>query len=414
MRKIIASLDIGSDNIKLVVGESFENRLHILGASKVPTKGLERGRLVDEEALVTEIRKAVDEISETLGVSVTKCVLTIGMQKVRIIKAASAVKIKNEMHQITTADVQNVMAKCADGKVPDEYCLVSVLPVEFTVDGDIVTKHPVGTESENLGLKAVIVSSPKDHVSDMLNIVNKAGLKVLDVVPSSVCDYYAYRSQKTDKSSGVIINLGSEYSTVSLFEEGMLAGANTFKNGGQNVINDISFVCKIDESDARAIYTDIVLASTKLANPNEYRLVTNYEGHEVRLNQYEMSEIASSRIVDILNLAKKQINILTKREISYIIVTGGLSELRDFNYCLDAEFGKNATLGRLNLIGARDNSYSGAVGAIMLFEERMEIRGKIVSIFSNEDLEDMKTGGKESSTNNNSLLGKVFGYFFDN
>ena len=81
---------------------------------------------------------------------------------------------------------------------------------------------------------------------------------------------------------------------------------------------------------------------------------------------------------------------------------------------VDSEFGKRATIGKLNLIGARDNSYTSAVGAIKLYDERLETKGKALSIFSNEELEDMKLGDKETNTNNNSLLGKVFGYFFDN
>lgn len=414
MRKIISSIDIGNDSIKLVVGEFFENRLHILSASKVETAGLERGKIVDEQALVLSIKKAVKDASETLGIVVEKCVLGLNMVSARINKSASAIKIKNETHTITSSDVQDVMAKCADGKVPEEYVLVSVIPVEFTIDGDLVTKRPAGQVSENLGLKAIVVSSPKDYVSDMLDIVNKAGIKVLDVVPNAMSDYYAFRTSTTDETSGIIVNLGAEIATISTFERGLLTNTATVKNGGHNIINDISFISKIDDSDAKAIYWDIVLASPKLANPNEYRLVTNYDGEEVKLNQFEMSEIAQSRIIDILNLVKKQINILTKSEISYIIVSGGLTELRDFNYCLDAEFGKKATLGKLNLIGARDNSYSSAVGTIKLYNERLELKGKTVSIFSNEDLENMNSGGQETNTSNNTLLSKVFGYFFDN
>lgn len=414
VRKIIASIDIGSDSTKLVVGEFFDNRLHILSASKTETKGIERGKIVDENAVIASIKEAVDESSKMLGVTVEKCVLCLNMVGTRINKSASAIKIKDATKTISGSDVQNVISKCVDGKIPEDYALVSVLPVEFTIDGDVVTTHPVGQVSENLGLKALVVSSHKDYVSEMLDIVNKAGLKVLDVVPSAVCDYYALKNASTDVTYGVVVNLGAEIGTVSIFDQGMITEVSTFRNGGKNIVNDISFVCKIDESDAKAIYNDITLASSKLANPNEYRLVTNYDGEEVKLNQYDMSEIATSRIVDILNLVKKQINILTKSEISYIIVSGGLTELRDFNYVVDSEFGKRATIGKLNLIGARDNSYTSAVGAIKLYDERLETKGKALSIFSNEELEDMKLGDKETNTNNNSLLGKVFGYFFDN
>lgn len=414
VRKIISSIDIGSDSIKLVVGEIFEKRLHILSASKTESKGIERNRIVDEEALIDSVKRVVSESSESLGVSIEKCVLTLNMVSSVINKSAAAIKIKNEDGIITGKDVETLINKCADGKIPEDYCLVSILPVEFTIDGDVRIDRPVGNKSENLGLKAIVVSSPKDYVSRMLDIVNRAGLKVLDVLPSSLCDYYAFKSDFNDATDGVVVNLGAELATVSYFESGTLTKTATFRNGGHNIVSDISFICKIDERDAAAIYKDIVLASPKLANPNEYRIVEGLEGKEVKLDQLEMSEIAHSRVVDILNLVKKQINILTKPEFSYIIVSGGLTELRDFNYALAEEFNKKATLGKLNLIGARDNSYSVAVGAIKLYDEKLEIRGKAVSIFTRAELDTMKNSNRDFNANNNTLLNKVFGIFFDN
>ena len=43
MRRIIASLDIGSDTIKLVVCELYNNKLHLLAASSVKSKGIKKG-----------------------------------------------------------------------------------------------------------------------------------------------------------------------------------------------------------------------------------------------------------------------------------------------------------------------------------------------------------------------------------
>lgn len=414
MRKIISSMDIGSDSIKLVVGEIFENRLHILSASKVQSSGIERGKIVDEESVISAIKKAVLEVSNTLGVKIEKCILGLDMINAKLAKSGSAIKIKNEDRTITGDDVAELLSKCADGKVMNDYVLVSVVPVEFTIDNDKVVERPIGVVSENLGLKAIIVSSPKSYVSSMLDIANKSGLKVIDVVPNAIGDYYTFKTSSSDESVGAIVNLGAEISTVSIFNKGILTNTNVFPLGAKNIVKDISFVSKIDEKEAEAIYKDLVLGNSKLANPNEYRIVVDLEGNEVKLNQFDMSEIASSRIEEILNLAKKQINILTKREISYIIVSGGLTELRDFGLSLEAQFGKDASIGKLNLIGVRDNSYSSAVGIIKYFSDKLELKGKAFSIFSSNDLENLNTGGREVNINSDSLLGKVFGYFFDN
>lgn len=414
MRKIISSIDIGSNSVKLIVGEMFENRLHILSASKVDSHGIEKGKIVDEDAVVTSIEKAITDASNKIGIQIEKCILGLNMVDVKLAKSGYAIKIKNADHVITGEDIQELMNRCADGKVPKDYALVSVIPVEFTIDGDKVVKEPAGKVSENLGLKAVIISSPKDYVSTMLDLVNRAGLKVIDVVPNAVSDYYTYRTNETDNQVGALINLGSEVSTVSIFNRGILTNTTTFPLGGKNIIKDISFISRIDDKEAKAIYYDLVLANTRLANPNEYRIVANVDGEEIKLNQFDVSDIASSRLEEILNLSKKQINVLTKKKISYIIVTGGLTELRDFGLTVENQFGKDAEVGRLNLIGARDNSYSSAVGTLKFFDKRLELKDKEFSIFRERDLNDMNIMGHNLSTNNESLLGKVFGYFFDN
>ncbi len=413
MRKIISSIDIDSDSIKLVVGEFFENRLHILSASKVINYGIEKGKVVDEESVVDSIKKAIQEVSNELGVEIEKCILGLDMTGARLAKSAGAVKIKNEQHKIMGSDVNDVMIATADGKVLDNYVLVSVVPVEFTVDGDRAIKRPIGIESENLGLKSIIVSSPKDYVSSMLDIVNKAGLKVIDVVPNAMGDYYMFKNQTTASSVGAIINLGSEASSVTVFNKGIITNTSVFPLGSKNIIKDIAFVHKIPDAEAQAIYQDLVLANGRLANPNEYRIVVNLDGEELRLNQYEVSEIASYRIEEILNLAKKQTNVLTKREISYIIVTGSLSELRDFNLALENVFGKKAILGKMNILGVRDNSYSSTVGIIKYFDEKLELKGKSVTMVSEKSLSNVYIDSSQAESKS-SLLGKVFGYFFDN
>lgn len=374
---------------------------------------MEAGKIVDDYSVVLSIKSAVEEVSNTLGVKFDKCILGLNMMNARLCKSAAAVKINTDPSIITGKSVEDVLSKCADGRVPLDYVLASVVPVEFTIDGDSIVKKPVGIESTNLGLKGIVVSSPKDYVSEMLDIVNRAGLKVLDVVPNSLGDYYAHRTPEMDKSIGAVVNLGYDSTTVSIFNKGIITNSNSFPLGVRNIIKDISFVSKIGDKEASAVYRDIVLANSKLSNPNEYRIVVDLEGEEIQLNQYDMSEVAASRIEEILNLVKKQINVLTKKEISYIIVVGTLTELRDFNLALERVFGKEATLGRVNLLGARDNSYSSAVGIIQYYEARMELKDRSFSIFNQNELENMASSSKEI-VNNSSLLSKVFGYFFDN
>ena len=59
VKKIYASLDIGSSSIKLLVGEVINTNVQVLFASSIPSHGVKKGVIIDEEALKQDIIKLV-------------------------------------------------------------------------------------------------------------------------------------------------------------------------------------------------------------------------------------------------------------------------------------------------------------------------------------------------------------------
>ena len=132
----------------------------------------------------------------------------------------------------------------------------------------------------------------------------------------------------------------------------------------------------------------------------------------IKINQYEVSEIVYSRIREILELSKKQINLLTKKDISYIIITGGTTEIEGFAKVYREIFGKNLELSKVNELGVRNNKYSSALGLIKLYAEKLKFRGLIASTINEAAQEELFS--EKRKIDGNSLLGKVYSYFFDN
>lgn len=412
MRKIVSSIDIGSDTIKLVVGEFIGEHLHILCANKTSSAGIENGKVVDIEKLSESIKKAVDFGSSTIGIDIKKVILGINMQNSKLIKTKGLIDIDSENHIITGSNVEAVIKKSAVGLVDEGYVLLGIIPIRFILDNEKIVKDPNGMKSTHLGVQSIAVISSKDYVSSVMKAIDNIGVKVVDIIPNALGDYYSFKDDKLDEAAGAVINIGHEQTSISIFNRGILANNKTYKIGGENIVRDIAFLNKIDFKTSEEIYKDIVLGSKELANPKERREVSSLDGKLITINQCDASAIAASRIEEILNLAKKQINILTKKEISYIIVTGGLTELKDFNLTMEKVLGKNSLLGALNIIGARDNSYVSAIGILKYFEEKASLRRIAFSMFKDNEIERMNN--KDNKANGNtSLLGKVFGYFFD-
>ena len=70
MKKIYTSVDIGSETIKVVVCELFKNRLNLLAASSVKSKGIKKGVIVSIEDARKSLSEAFDEIEIMLGIKI--------------------------------------------------------------------------------------------------------------------------------------------------------------------------------------------------------------------------------------------------------------------------------------------------------------------------------------------------------
>ena len=104
---------------------------------------------------------------------------------------------------------------------------------------------------------------------------------------------------------------------------------------------------------------------------------------------------------------------LTKREIRYIIVTGGISELAGFQYLVDNVLGNIARVSDIPVMGLRHNKYSSVYGIIKYFDDKLALRGKSYDMISDSDKEVLISTGQKVIVNDN-LVSRVFGHFFDN
>ena len=144
--------------------------------------------------------------------------------------------------------------------------------------------------------------------------------------------------------------------------------------------------------------------------PNE---ITNKLSEDIKINQYELSEVVMARLEEILVLARKEINVLTNREVDYILITGGTSSMNNFSLIAEDVLGDKTIIGDIRLVGLRNNKFSVAVGNIAYFISKQKLKGKLFSLISREDMEQLSSNKKNLvDVSNESMLGKVFGYFF--
>ena len=409
MKEIISSLDIGSSTIKLVVCEVYKNETNVLAVSEVKSKGVKKGIIVNPEETIISLREVFSRCEDMLNIKINKVLLTIPSYYAEFLMTDAKIDIVHENNLINGDDIVRVLQACVYNKIPNNKELVNITHIEFKVN-DKKVKDPKGIESTNLSCKALISLVPKKNVYTAVSLLENIGVSIVDINFGGVCDYYEFKNKELDSKNVSVINIGEEKTEVSIFKKGILVDTENIEIGGRSIDRDICYIYDINKIEARKLKEKFALASKRNASTSwSEDVVTNNE-ETIKINQYEISEIISSRVKEILDLAKKQINLLTKMEISYIIITGGTTEVNDFNLVVDEVFGREMKSYKVKEIGCRHNKYSSSLGLIKYYHDKLAFRNKLAYTVDEESQSELINTKK---SNNSTVLGKIYGYFFN-
>lgn len=409
MKHIYTSVDIGSDSIKVVTSELFKGKLNLLAASSVKSKGIKKGLITDVNSATMSLQKAISEVENMLGIKIKKVITTIPSYFAEFTKIDGEIKINNENKIVTGDDVVKVLGQAVKGKISSTKEMVTIVPIDFSVDSKIGIKDPKGLTGNTLRTRAILITTPKKNIYSVVGLIEAIGIEVVDISLNSIGDINALKNKGMEEKIGAIINIGAETTTVSVYNKNILIKTSIIGMAGRDIDNDISYMYKIDLEVAKKIKEKFALAHKKYASSSE---IYELPGHK-NIEQLEVSTIAMSRIEEILTLAKKELLELTNRQMEYIIITGGVSNMSHFELVAENIFGKDVIIGNVRLIGIRNNKYSSAVGNIVYFINKLKIKGKNYTMVSDTDMEILSSTKKSLiNVSNESMLGKVFGYFF--
>ena len=411
MKEIISSLDIGSHSVKLVVGEYYNNQVHVLSVSEVKSKGVKKGLIVNPEEALISLKELFARAEESMNISIDKVILIVPSYYAEFLLTEGSSTITNEEGKVANVDIVRALQACVYNKVPSNKEFVAVMPIEFLINGEKKVKDPKGVSAEKLKCKAMLSLAPKKNIYTAISLLDNIGVSVVDINFGSVCDYYEFKTPEMDKKNTAVINIGEEKTEVSIFKKGILIETENIDMGSRNIDRDICYIYDINKNRAVELKEKFALCHKRNASTSWSEEVLNNKDESVKINQYEISEIIYSRIREILELAKKQINLLTKIEISYIIITGGATEGNDFNLVSEEVFGEIKTY-RVNEIGCRHNKYSSVLGFIKYYHDKLAFRNKLAYTVEKEAQEELINNKK--SNNNSNILGKIYGYFFNN
>jgi cell division protein FtsA len=163
----------------VIVAEVGDDGVEITGIGTASSSGLKKGTVVNIEATVEAIRKAVDEAelmaaTEIRSVSPARREPHQGLQQPRR-RGGEEARGRDE-------DVERVMEAARAVALPTDREVLHVLPQEYVVDDQDGIKDPVSMTGVRLEARVHIVTGAISSGQNLVKCCNRAGLVVQDVL----------------------------------------------------------------------------------------------------------------------------------------------------------------------------------------------------------------------------------------
>ena len=146
---MIVGLDIGTSKVVAIVGQiTEEGVVEVVGLGSQPSRGMKKGVVVDIEATVRSIQRAVEEAELMAGCQIHSVYAGIAGSHVRSLNSHGIVAIRDR--EVTQADIDRVIDAAQAVAIPADQKTLHVLPQEYVVDNQEGVREPVGMSGVRL------------------------------------------------------------------------------------------------------------------------------------------------------------------------------------------------------------------------------------------------------------------------
>ena len=278
---IYSSIDIGSDTIKIVVGEIKDNVVNILASSSTRSVGIKKGLITDMDLAINSMTVALDEIEKKLGFRIDKAVITVPLYDV-------SVDIYNGLcypdGEITGTDVVTCF-KSSVSTIDVDKEVVTVFPIDFLIDDENRVKDPKGLTGNKLESRMLISTIPKENVYPYLTLLEKCNVEVIDLSFGVINDFYNMRDNEDFlEGSGIVIDIGNDKTEIAVFNKGLMVDGLVMAMGSKLLDHDIGYIYHLDKTTSRELKEKMAMASSQYADEEEIVEYTNLEDEKIKVN----------------------------------------------------------------------------------------------------------------------------------
>jgi cell division protein FtsA len=328
-KELIVGLDIGTSKVVAIVGEvQDDGELEVIGFGSHPSRGLKRGVVVNIEATVNSIQRAVEEAELMAGCEIQSVYTGIAGSHVRSLNSHGIVAIRDR--EVGRSDVERVIDAARAVAIPADQRILHVLPQEFIIDGQEGIRDPIGMSGVRLEARVHMVTGAASAAQNIVKCVQRCGLEVEDIVLEQLASSHAVLTDDEKELGAALVDIGGGTTDIAVFHDGAIKHTAVIPIAGDQVTNDIAISLRTPTQYAEEIKIKYACALSQLANSDETIEVPSVGDRPPRrLARQTLAEVVEPRYEELFTLISNELRRSGFEEMiaAGIIITGGSAKM---------------------------------------------------------------------------------------
>ncbi len=380
-QELIVSLDLGTKNTRVIIGEVSNGTLNIVGVGSAESLGMKKGSIVDIDQTVESIRQAINHAERMVGVQIEEVYVGVSGNHIALQTNQGVVAVSNEDREIGYEDIDRVMDAAKIVTLPPEREIIDVMARQFIVDGLEEIQDPRGMIGVRLEVEATVVTGAKTAIHNIERCVEKAELRLAGkiLMPLSAGETVLTKDEKMMGTA--LVDIGAGITTIAIYDQGHLVHTTSLPVGGESITNDIAYGFKTQTDFAEKLKVKYGCALvTDAAKDLLFKIpnrMNSKEQPDKEYTQIDLAEMIEPRVEEIFQLIRQETTRLGYRELTGgYVLTGGTVQMPGVIQLAQEVLHSPVRVAVPDYIGVRDPAFTGGVSIINYVQKNA--RGRAV------------------------------------
>jgi cell division protein FtsA len=343
---IVVGLDIGTTKTCCIVGEETEHGVEIVGIGTAPSRGLRKGVVINIDATVASIKKAVEEAEHMAGCEINTVYAGIAGGHIKSLNSHGIVAIKDR--EVSDQDIVRVLDAAQAIAIPMDREVIHIIPQEYIIDDQDGIRDPRGMSGVRLAAKVHIVTGAVTSAQNIIKCCHRTGLNVKDIVLEQLASSEAVLSPDEKELGVMLVDIGGGTTDIAIFANGSVQHTAVLSLGGDHVTRDIAIGLGTPTGDAELIKQRYGCAMTQLVDNDEPLDIPGVGGRKSRLVSRRMlAEIIEPRVEEMFGLVAQELARSGLEDMlpGGVVITGGSTILPGMTEIAERVFGMGVRQG---------------------------------------------------------------------